>query len=409
GTDPVNPCSYNVGDVTEPITSGADCDGDGVTDADEIANGTDPTDACSYNVGDITEPITSGADCDGDGVTDADEIANGTDPVNPCSYNVGDVTEPITSGADCDGDGVTDADEIANGTDPTDACSYNVGDVTEPITSGVDCDGDGVTDADEIANGTDPVNPCSYNSADITLPITTEVVCVASLEVIKTFYTTGTSVGDVIEYTIEVENTGDFVLTDVILVDIFFDNDENELALTNEPSFVSADLGSDEGTLLVGEIAIYTASFTITQQAFNAGGINNSVIASGFNNNAGSVSDVSDDGDDTDGNVEDDPTVTELGCLLVINEFSPNNDGIGDTLKINCIDNYPNNSLEVYNRWGNIVYKKRGYSNNNAWNGRSNGRATVNTSDELPEGTYYYILDLGDGSKPKAGWIYINR
>ena len=63
--------------------------------------------------------------------------------------------------------------------------------------------------------------------------------------------------------------------------------------------------------------------------------------------------------------------------------------------------------MEIYNRWGNIVYKKNGYDND--WNGISNGRVIVNDSENLPEGTYYYKLELGDGSLPKTGWLYINR
>ncbi len=171
--------------------------------------------------------------------------------------------------------------------------------------------------------------------------------------------------------------------------------------------FDVADQGSLEGTLLVGETATYLASFTITQPAINAGGVSNSVVATASTRSSGTVSDTSDDGDDLDGNASNDPTVTELGCLTVFNEFSPNGDGVNDILIINCIDNYPNNKLEIYNRWGNIVYEKRGY--NNDWEGISNGRATVNASEELPVGTYYYVLDFGDGSKPKVGWLYINR
>tara|TARA_R110002033_G_C3885723_1_gene238355 strand:+ start:80 stop:241 length:162 start_codon:yes stop_codon:yes gene_type:complete len=53
------------------------------------------------------------------------------------------------------------------------------------------------------------------------------------------------------------------------------------------------------------------------------------------------------------------------------------------------------------------VYSKRGYKNE--FDGTSNGRVTINTSEKLPTGTYYYVLDLGNGSKPKVGWIYINR
>ncbi|WP_289046793.1 hypothetical protein, partial [uncultured Olleya sp.] len=71
------------------------------TDADEIngpdgdpttPDGTDPNDACDYDVDSVTLAVTSTVDCDGDGVTDADEIASGTDPNDPCDYNVSDVT-----------------------------------------------------------------------------------------------------------------------------------------------------------------------------------------------------------------------------------------------------------------------------------------------------------------------------
>ncbi|AJR04847.1 gliding motility-associated C-terminal domain-containing protein [Siansivirga zeaxanthinifaciens] len=94
-------------------------------------------------------------------------------------------------------------------------------------------------------------------------------------------------------------------------------------------------------------------------------------------------------------------------CLFINNEFSPNGDSANDFFVIDCIENYPDNVLEIYNRWGNIVYKAKGYKNN--WDGTSNGRATLNGSDKLPVGTYYYLLDLGDGTKPKAGWLYLNR
>jgi gliding motility-associated-like protein/uncharacterized repeat protein (TIGR01451 family) len=94
-------------------------------------------------------------------------------------------------------------------------------------------------------------------------------------------------------------------------------------------------------------------------------------------------------------------------CLTIYNEFSPNGDGVNETFRIDCLEQYPNNTLEVFNRWGNRVYKKKGYDN--TWNGNSNGRITVSTDKKLPVGTYYYVLDLGDGSKPQKGWIYINR
>lgn len=97
----------------------------------------------------------------------------------------------------------------------------------------------------------------------------------------------------------------------------------------------------------------------------------------------------------------------EPSCLVVYNEFSPNGDGVNDYFKIDCISRYPNNTLQVYNRWGNIVFEKRSYSND--WDGTPNGRAIVQKEDQLPVGTYYYVLDLGDGSEPRTDWLYINR
>ncbi len=94
-------------------------------------------------------------------------------------------------------------------------------------------------------------------------------------------------------------------------------------------------------------------------------------------------------------------------CLTVYNEFSPNNDGDNDLFRIDCIENYSNNTLTVYNRYGVEVYRKRAYQND--WDGTANVNSPINQDNKLPTGTYYYTLDLGDGSKAKTGWIYIIR
>ncbi|MEP3836224.1 MAG: tandem-95 repeat protein, partial [Algibacter sp.] len=275
-----------------------------------------------------------------------------------------------------------------------------------------DSDGDGLTDCEETTGIDDPSTPLNPEGKtsdpnDMCDPITTG--CLALVEVTKTAEVLDTSLGGKIVYTIVVQNTGDILLTDITLVDTFLNYRGETISLTEEPTFDSADQGSEEGTLLAGESATYTASFIIDQDAIDSGGVQNSVFVSASTKSSGVVTDNSDDGIDSDGNSEDDPTVTELDCLTVFNEFSPNGDGNGDTLVIKCIDNYPDNKLEVYNRWGNIVYEKKGYNSNDEWDGTSNGRATVNSSEQLPVGTYYYVLDKGDGTKPLAGWLYINR
>ncbi|CAM1335047.1 Ig-like domain-containing protein [Tenacibaculum aestuariivivum] len=99
-------------------------------------------------------------------------------------------------------------------------------------------------------------------------------------------------------------------------------------------------------------------------------------------------------------------------CGKPYNIITPDNDGENDVFFISCIDlpKYANNHVEIFNRWGNTVYKASGYNNKDvAFRGISNGRATLSVDEELPPGTYYYVIDLGDGSKVKVGWLYINR
>ena len=431
GTDPYDPCDFNMDDITVTQTGDwlvADCDGDGVTNGDEMNDGTDPTDPCDFDAGSITGPQTGDwlvADCDGDGEDNGTETANGTDPEDPCdggslaNVDLMDTTSDWYV-ADCDGDGVINGTEVdpdmtgtpgPDNTDPYDPCDFNEVDITV-MQSGdwllADCDGDGVTNEDEVNSGTDPLDPCDYISTDITLPITTTVVCRPELEVTKTAVTSGENVGDTITFTIEVENTGNVVLNDLDIIDTFTDVTGNMLTLTTGPLYVDSTLGSPEGTIIPEEIAIYTATYIITPEAINAGGVSNTVEASAIATNDGViVQDISDDGDDLDGNNSDDPTVIALGCLTIFNEFSPNGDGVNETFVINCIDQFPNNKLEIYNRWGNIVYSMNGY--NNTFDGRSNGRSVINAEDKLPVGTYYYVLNLGDGSEPRVGWLYINR
>ncbi|MDO5968490.1 gliding motility-associated C-terminal domain-containing protein, partial [Flavivirga aquimarina] len=438
-TDPNVSCDFITSDITlipDAAFLAADCDGDGVTNGDELTppdgeSATDPNVPCDFITSDMTlipDAAFLAADCDGDGVTNGDELTppdgeSATDPNVPCDFITNDITlipDAAFLVADCDGDGVTNGDELTppdgeSATDPNVPCDFITSDITlipDAAFLAADCDGDGVTNGDELTPpgggiSTDPHDPCSYRPTDITLPVTTTADCTAELEVTKMANASGTELGDTITYTIEVENTGNVTLTNVALVDTFTDINGIPLVLTEAPVFDSADLGSLEGTLLVGEIAIYTATFDITQQAINSGGVSNSVVVSGTTPSFEIVTDTSDDGDDVDGNTEDDPTETALGCLIVINEFSPNGDGVNEFLIINCIENYPNNRLEIYNRWGNIVYKKQGYRNE--FDGTSNGRSTINGTEKLPVGTYYYVLDLADGSKPKVGWLYINR
>ena len=98
----------------------------------------------------------------------------------------------------------------------------------------------------------------------------------------------------------------------------------------------------------------------------------------------------------------------------VFNVITPNNDGIHDVLTIRGIENYPNNTIKIYNRWGVLVYATKAYNNDsNYFDGTSEGRVTVAQDNQLPVGTYFYILDYSPSAGGKmttlTGYIYINR
>jgi gliding motility-associated-like protein len=86
--------------------------------------------------------------------------------------------------------------------------------------------------------------------------------------------------------------------------------------------------------------------------------------------------------------------------IVLYNTFSPNADGSNDLFYIGNIEKYPNCKLDIYNRFGKLVYTRIGYAND--WDG-------TNFGDKLPEATYYYILDLANGSKPYRGSVTIIR
>ncbi|MCB9166736.1 MAG: gliding motility-associated C-terminal domain-containing protein [Flavobacteriales bacterium] len=107
------------------------------------------------------------------------------------------------------------------------------------------------------------------------------------------------------------------------------------------------------------------------------------------------------------GNSADTMLIHLEDCLTLVipDAFSPNHDGVNDTYVIHNLEYYPAASLVVFNRWGAKVLDRSPY--NNDWDGRSEN--SLNWGEELPESTYYYVLDLGDGSDAYTGYIYIRR
>ena len=266
---------------------------------------------------------------------------------------------------DCDGEGVSNGQEALDGTNPSDACDLNAANQDMiPTTAWLqaDCDGDGVSNGQEIIDGTDPTTSCDYLTGSVNLPQGgnwNEVDCDGDGVINGTEVADGTNPLDPCE----------FVPANVTLPQSqeFLEDDCDGDGLTN-----GEEIGNDP----------------TKPNDSNANGIPDFLEVNNHNP-------ISEDG------------------LEVFQFVTPNGDGDNDVFVIRGIENFPNNSVEIYNRWGVKVYGVQGYGQgNNFFRGISEGRATVNQPAELPVGTYYYVLTYVNAegkTKDLSGYLYINR
>ena len=305
-----------------------------------------------------------------------------TGAVAPCTNTSVQVTISVSDCmVDTDGDGLLDTEEATLGTNPNNP----------------DTDGDGLTDGEEVLviddpsttavpeNATDPLDACDpfltpdCNPEDIDLAVTKEV---DREEVL---------LNTEINFTITVENlTMDRVL-DIVVNDLLASGfnyiSHNASKGTYDPE--TGEWTIDEMT------AEEMVTLRITVRVVSAGQLQNTAtLASSFPN-------------------DDEPSNNTASVSVQVNEsqckdpgtictiFSPNGDGVNDTLTLVDDDLYPQNTFEVFDRYGNSVFQMNGYDS--SWDG-------TGKNGELPKGTYFYVLDRqGDGTDVVKGWIQIIR
>ena len=218
-----------------------------------------------------------------------------------------------------------DSGSISNVVSATGSSPGNTNDVTDISDDGDDSDGNTSND-----------------------PTTVSMASSSSIEVTKVASVTDnnsngvTDLGDTITYTITAQNKGTVTLSGVTIADTIVDGNSSALTLTAGPTYNSSSASSAQGTLTVNEIATYTATYTINQQAVDSGSVSNTVVATasspGQSNN---VTDTSDDGIDGDGNTTDDATITsitsspsiEVTKTATITDNGDGVTGIGDIVK----------------------------------------------------------------------------
>ncbi|MDW7690684.1 choice-of-anchor D domain-containing protein [Flammeovirgaceae bacterium SG7u.111] len=95
--------------------------------------------------------------------------------------------------------------------------------------------------------------------------------------------------------------------------------------------------------------------------------------------------------------------------LVTKKGLSPNGDGINDTWIVEGIEYFPYNKVKIFNRWGDTVFEMEGYNNEDVlWDGSSNRSLSLG-SGTVPEGTYFYVIELGNGERPLTGFIEVKQ
>ncbi|WP_299110024.1 Ig-like domain-containing protein, partial [uncultured Tenacibaculum sp.] len=375
-----------------------DTDGDGVADEDDLDDDNDGIPDAEEGTGDTDNdgiPNNLDLDSDNDGILDVDEGGNGDLDVN--GDGVIDSNDG-TAGDDLDGDGQADASVDANEEPDTDndgtpdyldldSDNDGINDVIEDenvdanndgIADGADSDGDGIADSVDPFDGFgegpggEPDNTDSDNDGTPDyLDLDSDDDGINDIEEGGNDDPDGNGVVD------GADSDGDGILDEV-------DDDVSNFGDTGNTDVNDTDPTDPDS------------------------GGSGTVDDSGTDSDGDGIAD-SVDGLDGFGDAADE------GCIKNENYIiSPNGDSTNQFLYIPCIDSpeFRNNSIEIFNRWGNVVFKMKGYSNIEAdkrFEGISNGRVNINVDEKLPVGTYFYILDLGNGSKLRRGWIYINR
>ncbi len=95
--------------------------------------------------------------------------------------------------------------------------------------------------------------------------------------------------------------------------------------------------------------------------------------------------------------------------INIFNLVTANNDGENDIFIIDCIENFENNIVRVYNRYGTLVYEDEGYDNVTVFFDGVGNNGTYAGGNQLPVGTYFYIVDKRDGSEPQQGFLELLR
>jgi gliding motility-associated-like protein len=397
--------TVTIEDCTQPagyVAVGGDCDdANGAINpsATDICNGND--DDCDLDIDEDATFTDFYIDADGDG------YGSPTETISACSQPFGYVDNDL----DCDDNSNAinpDAEEVCDNIDNN--CDLQI---DEGLTEGncADTDGDGVNDGNDLDDDNDGILDTVENATATNGGDTDNDGIVDSLD--------SDSDGDGINDVIEAGGSdpdGDGYYGEGPIVDVNGDGVEDSIEpLGLEPvdtdgdgAFDFQDLDSDGDTV-------------------------NDELENDVNGDGTPVDDTDGDGlpdyidtdDDNDGlltsvewdydgdgigpdDCDNDGTPNYLdadACGLFVPEgISPNGDGINDLLVIEGVKSGVVVNLQIFNRWGALVYSSSNYADD--WDGRGTEGPFAG---DLPAGTYFYTIKLSDATEEQVGYITLWR
>jgi gliding motility-associated-like protein/uncharacterized repeat protein (TIGR01451 family) len=231
--------------------------------------------------------------------------------------------------------------------------------------------------------------PGEIKSGQVVVSLVPVVIPIADLSVVKTVDNAYPVIGQSVIFSIVATNNGADNASGVKATDVLESGYTYVSSTATAGTYDSFSYVWNIGVLNVGK------SETLTIKAI--------VNTNGSYSNTVTIDGIEADGE-TDNNTS--TILTYPTDFFIPEGFSPNGDGTNDLFVIRGILNYPANTFVIYNRWGNKVFEASPYKN--TWDGRSMFGLRVG-GDELPVGTYFYVLDLKNGSSIFKGTIYLNR
>jgi len=350
-------------------------------------------------IGDLCDP-----DIDGDGVTNTNEGLDNTDPKNACSFNSLNITIEVTTQIDCDGDGAPDENDLDSDNDgilDTEEGNDDIDNDGIPNYLDLDSDGDNCPDVLE-AGFEDGDNDGLLGSSPLSFDSSGRVI--SSSGYTKPNDLDSNGIDDYLEFGSEIViikqpkeiNSINPGLPITLSVDSESEGTRNyKWQLNNSGQSITS---KKQTWVSINDSNLYTGTDTEILTIISP---TNNMI--GWKYRVKIFNDCYVCGDD----ITSEESLLSNTDLIIPNAFSPDGDGVNDTWVIEGLEYYPIHHLKVYNRWEAKVYESINYQSD--WGGIQQYGTTLGNDNNLPEGTYFYILELGNSKKPIKGFVFIKR